>query len=224
MHQVLRVDTSRPLYSFTFDDGPDPDLTPLVLSALRRHRARATFFVVGENVLRFPALLRAIVADGHEVGNHTYSHRYLLKLDVAETMREITRTQHLVFDTCGVLPRLFRAPHGRMTEDQLGLLQNNYDLTPCYWSVDAKDWRDNNSEVIASRMIASVSNGDIVLAHDTIASSVMGSSAAIAALCEKGLSSVTVSELLCIGQSVPQPGPKAKHDDARRKQLLLTAV
>ncbi|WP_158515962.1 polysaccharide deacetylase family protein [Pararhodobacter sp. CCB-MM2] len=215
MHQVLRVDTAQPLYSFTFDDGPDPELTPFILSALRRHRARATFFVVGEKALRYADLLRAIAADGHEIGNHTYSHRYLVKLSVAEMMREITLTQHMVLDICGVTPKLFRAPHGRLTDSQLGVIHNNYDLMPCYWSIDAKDWRDDDSEVIASRMIEGVSSGDVVLAHDTIASSVVGSAAAIAALAARGLSSVSVSELLRCGGIVPQPRHKPENREAR---------
>lgn len=221
MGQIFRVQTSAPYYSFTFDDGPDPVLTPLILASLRQHGAQATFFVIGEKVLRYPDLVRAIVGEGHEIGNHTYTHRYLLKQYDSEILKEIIRTQHLVFDACGVEPTLFRPPHGRLTDHQLAMLMNSRAPRPCYWSVDAKDWRDQDSALLASRIIAAVSAGDIVLAHDTIEASVTGSAAAIVTLRERGLFSVSVSELLRHGSIMLQPRSQTRLDSTREEQVAM---
>ena len=117
MYHVLRVDTDRPYFSMTFDDGPDGALTPILIAALRELGARATFFVIGEKARRYPDLLRMIVDDGHEIGNHSYSHPYLLKLSDGDILRQIDRTQDAVFDACGALPKVSRAPLGRLNEE-----------------------------------------------------------------------------------------------------------
>ena len=196
MPQVLRIQTDEPFFSMTFDDGPDPEGTPIVLEALARIGARATFFVIGEKVLRHPDLVRAMVRDSHEVGNHSYTHLYFLKARDGEILRQIDLAQYAVFDACGVMPKLFRAPHGRVTQHQLAMLTYNRPVTPCYWSVDAKDWRDHDAELVTSRIIEATSQGDIVIGHDTLACSVAGSIAALQDLSDRGLSSVPVSELL----------------------------
>lgn len=101
----------RELY-LTFDDGPNPGATPLVLEALARESVPAAFFMVGEHVRRFPAIARAVAEAGHEIGNHTMRHRKLHRLGPRTIERELCEAHACIADTTGAPPRLFRAPHG----------------------------------------------------------------------------------------------------------------
>lgn len=201
MLSLLKVATSSPYFSITFDDGPDPRLTPYLLDVLDAHGARATFFVVGEKVLWSSAIAREIVARGHELGNHTYHHRYLMKCSSSEVQRQIDLTQEMIFDTTGARPRLYRAPHGRITEQHMMEVEHHQGLQHCYWSFDTKDWRDQDSELIACRLEDGAKPGEIVLAHDTFPTTVSAVAAALPHICSRSLQCVPVSELL--EQGVP---------------------
>ncbi|AXG82354.1 polysaccharide deacetylase family protein [Streptomyces paludis] len=155
---------SRPV-ALTVDDGPDPRWTPLLLDVLDAHRVRATFFVVGERAARHPELLRRILAAGHTLGNHTYSHpQPFAALPPARIHEEIRRTQRVVTDATGVTPALFRAPAGGWSRTVLGAAREQ-GLTPVDWSVDPKDWRAPPAARIA-RTVLRARPGDIVLCHD----------------------------------------------------------
>ena len=117
MYHVLRVDTDRPYFSMTFDDGPHGALTLFLIAVLREIGAHATLFAIGEKVWRYPEPLRMSVGDGHEIGNHSYTHAYLPKLTDGHIFRQIDRAQYAVFDACGALPKVSRAPLGRLNEE-----------------------------------------------------------------------------------------------------------
>jgi peptidoglycan/xylan/chitin deacetylase (PgdA/CDA1 family) len=162
---LTRVKTAEPLVALTFDDGPHPLYTPALLDVLARYGARATFFVIGEQVAAHPELARRIVAEGHALANHTWSHRDLPDLTRAERHREIRR--------CAVAlapygdARLFRPPHGRLD------LASRLDLAlaghlPVTWSAHAEDWRHHDATTFAERLRARVRPGSITLLHDAI--------------------------------------------------------
>lgn len=182
--------------ALTFDDGPAA-ATELVLDALGRHRIRATFFVVGRRIRGSEQLVRSVSAQGHEVGNHSWSHR--LRGDWLRDLGQLAVTSATIEQLTGVQPGLFRAPNGEYP-GQLLRTVSAAGLTAVGWDVDPADWRKPGHGVIVDRVLRGTQGGSIVLLHD--GPSVDGH--AIAAVLDellprltgRGYEFVTVSELL----------------------------
>lgn len=151
--------------ALTFDDGPDPRYTPAVLSVLREHDVRATFFVCGENASAHPEVLRAIAGEGHLIGNHSWTHRQLTKLGRRAMEAELTRTGAAVEDATGVRPAWFRAPYGAWNK-ALFELGARHGMEPLAWSLDTEDWTRPGAKVIADRVLKGADPGAVVLSHD----------------------------------------------------------
>ncbi|GIX05403.1 MAG: hypothetical protein KatS3mg114_1272 [Planctomycetaceae bacterium] len=151
--------------SLTFDDGPHPEFTPRVLSLLQRWEQRATFFVVGERVERYPELVRAVVAAGHELGNHTYHHTVAGELPLNEWLDEVDRTQRVLRDLVGYAPRWFRPPKGKLTaRGLLGLWRRG--LSVVLWSADPRDYLYHDRQTLQTAAPCVWDAGEIVLLHD----------------------------------------------------------
>ena len=202
-----RVETARPLVALTFDDGPHPVHTPRLLDILAEHRARATFYVIGALVRRYPEIVQRIVAEGHELGNHTWSHPTLSRLGNARFLGEIDRTQEIIFQTVGHVPVTMRPPYGAITMRQSSMLAQERNLPTVIWSVDPQDWRRPGPSVVARRMVSGAGPGAIILAHDIHAPTVRAIPEALNGLHARGLRSVTMSELLGWGQWGPRRRP-----------------
>lgn len=155
--------------ALTFDDGPDPVHTPRVLDRLAALDVRATFFVVGSKVAAYPDLVRRIVAEGHELGNHTYNHRYL-PLQRSQTVRdELARTDDAIARVTGSVPRLARPPYGgRSPRNVRAFARAGKQLV--LWDVNSWDWKGAPPADTAARVLARVRPGSIVLMHDICAS------------------------------------------------------
>jgi peptidoglycan/xylan/chitin deacetylase (PgdA/CDA1 family) len=161
------VTTDSPAVALTFDDGPDPRYTPQILAALRYYDVRATFCVVGENARAYPELIRAIVADGHTLCNHSWDHDELLGRRPADVIRaDLLRTNAAIRDAVpDARIAYFRQPGGAWTypvvavADELGLI-------PVHWTVDPSDWRAPGAAQIAWFVSTRVRTGSIVLLHD----------------------------------------------------------
>jgi peptidoglycan-N-acetylglucosamine deacetylase len=150
--------------ALTFDDGPDPEWTPPVLDLLGEHRARATFFLVGEKADRCPELVERIADEGHSVGTHTYSHVNLRKISPGRTRQEIRDAETVVQAITGARPRWFRPPYGAFSP--AGLWQTcRAGVTTVLWSVNPTDYKEESSERILAQL-GPLNNGDIVLLHD----------------------------------------------------------
>lgn len=166
------------LVALTFDDGPDPDWTPAILDILRDRHVPATFFVIGDNVLGQESLLQRIVAEGHELGNHSYSHPNFATLSDGETLFELNTTERLIEAYTGHRTRLFRAPYfgdaEPTTADELGpaLAAQNDGYVNVGLHVDPDDWALPGVDAIVQRTVAGVEasnaerSGRIVLLHD----------------------------------------------------------
>jgi peptidoglycan/xylan/chitin deacetylase (PgdA/CDA1 family) len=149
----------------TFDDGPDPDWTPCILDILAAANVRVTFFVIGRTAQGAAALVRRMVADGHEVGNHTYGHRHPWSMHAAAARREVRDGTAAIADALGRAPSLFRPPHGRIRRCMVEEAQLGGQRT-VLWSLSAIDWGPlGRAPGIAARLNA-VAPGDIVLMHD----------------------------------------------------------
>lgn len=195
---VAFVATDQPVVALTFDDGPHETRTARLLEILAREDVRATFFEIGRNVADHPDLARAVVAAGHEIGNHTQTHANLAKLDDLDAVRtEIVQSQTLIHETTGVAPRVFRAPflaHGPHVWTVLGELG----LPSITTRVATRDWSADTTREQIIETAASAGPGDIILLHTWPEKTLEAMPEIIARLRAKGLRFVTVSELLAL--------------------------
>jgi peptidoglycan/xylan/chitin deacetylase (PgdA/CDA1 family) len=177
--------------ALTFDDGPDSH-TDRILDVLADKGARATFFVQGYRVAMFPDQLRREVAEGHEIGNHTWNHKNLTTLKAKSIKLQIKKTNRAVEKLTGVTPALVRPPYGSVDDK----VKKHVGLPLVLWSVDTRDWETKNVKKILKHIKKETKPGSIILMHDTLAASGKALSRAIDILHEKGYTLVTVSELL----------------------------
>lgn len=158
--------------SLTFDDGPTSLRTPKLLDILREANVQATFFVIGQQAELYPELLRRAVAEGHVIGNHTYSHPPLFCfLMPAQLRREIERGQEVIERICGQRPRYFRSPVG-LRHPLLKLYLKQANLEYVSWRIRSFDTLSKRPEAVLNRIFRRVSSGDIVLLHDNAAAAV----------------------------------------------------
>jgi peptidoglycan/xylan/chitin deacetylase (PgdA/CDA1 family) len=194
----------RPQVALTFDDGPDPEVTPRVLDALANFGARATFFVIGRHLEKNPALGENMLWAGHELGNHSWQHSYLQNFfSATRHAADIERCSQLIRSLShSDIEPLYRPPVG-LKSPELARAAHARQLTIVAWSVHARDTFKHDPQVIASRVLSHIRPGDIVLMHDGHERDHHHRPALIAALPlilqglrERGLQSVPVRELL----------------------------
>ncbi len=175
-------------------------MTEPILEALGRHRARATFNVLGERVRGREKLLRRTVAEGHEIGNHAHCHERLAGRP-GEAFRQLRHTNAAIRDAAGVTPRVFRAPYGAVTRSVV-LAARLAGLVTVRWDVDPHDYETPGAEAIHRRVLRRVEPGSIVLLHDERKAREQTAVAVgwiVRDLGERGFELVTVSELLGLG-------------------------
>lgn len=152
----------------TFDDGPDPEITPQVLDLLSLYEVRAIFFIPGRRISRAPSLLVKIIKQGHIIGNHTFIHANDRQPGFFSYLEDIKKCQKMIFDLCGTPPRFFRPPGGVISFTTL-LASKLVGLQLMTWSLDVHDWQCKSKEdadIAAYELINTVKSGDIVLLHD----------------------------------------------------------
>lgn len=163
---LVRGPKSRAAVSLTFDDGPHPEYTPRLLDQLAEHRIPATFFLVGSEAERHPNLVRRIVRDGHQLGNHTWHHYPPSKVSPQALADEVQRTQELLQSISGVAPSLFRPPLGKLTLGKLARIWR-LGLGVVLWSFDPKDYQVESSAELISRLNRqTLRAGEVLLMHD----------------------------------------------------------
>ncbi|MET8338859.1 polysaccharide deacetylase family protein [Streptosporangium canum] len=179
--------------ALTYDDGPG-EYTGQLLDILARHHARATFFVIGQMVAADgPYTLRRMVSEGHEIGNHTWSHAQLTALSEAGIRGELGRTQGIVHHVTGRWMTLMRPPYGA-TGERVAAVARRKGLAQILWDVDTMDWRDRDSLVVAQRA-TTVTPGSVVLMHDIHSTTVEAAAQVLDLLALRGYTFVTLSEL-----------------------------
>lgn len=159
--------------ALTFDDGPNPFATPRVLDLLATHRARATFFLLGRHVKRWPGLVRRIVQEGHMVANHGFTHRRMHFAGPAEALVDLRSGTQAIIDACGVIPRHFRAPNG-FRSPFVAAAARRLGQRTVGWSVGDWDSARPGVRAIVYRTLSAVRRGSIVLLHDGDASNPLG--------------------------------------------------
>ena len=199
------VNVDGPYIAMTFDDGPHATNTPKLLDMAAKRHIKLTFFVLGECVEQNPAVLQREVAEGHEIGNHSWSHPNLAKLSDEAVRSQLQRTEDLIVKTAGVRPTLMRPPYGELTKRQRIWVNHDFNYKVILWDVDPLDWKRPGTGVVASRIIAGVRPGSIILSHDIHPPTIEAMPQVFDALLAKGFKFVTVSELLAMNKGGERP-------------------
>ena len=199
----VRVDG--PYIAMTFDDGPNEKLTPQLLDLLAAHHIKATFFVIGKNAVDHPEVLQRAVREGHEIGNHSWSHPNFGKMSDENVRRELKKTDDAITSACGVRPTLMRPPYGSITPHEKRWIHDDFGYRIILWDVDPLDWKRPGPEVVARRIVKETRSGSIVLSHDIHPGTIEAMPETLSELEAKGFKFVTVSELIAMARP---PGPR----------------
>jgi peptidoglycan/xylan/chitin deacetylase (PgdA/CDA1 family) len=193
---VARVDTAEKVVALTFDDGPHPLHTPQVLEVLERHHVKATFFMMGRNVERYPAVARQVLDRGHEIGNHSYSHPKLVLMSPRRVREEIERTDHLL-RSIGVSGEIyFRPPHAAKLVVLPYVLVQMKKLS-VLGDVDPEEWKRRPAAIMTESILRQVRPGSIIGLHDPLGSETLRTlEDSVTALAAQGYRFETVSELI----------------------------
>lgn len=185
-------DSSKKRIALTFDDGPHPEITKQILALLEKYNAKATFFMIGSRVQYYPGLVREVRENGHELGNHTWTHPVLTKMSPADIEKEYNSTEEAIIHATGEHSTVFRPPYGAINEEVRNII-------PCKsinWTIDTLDWKYHDSEKLFPMVKKALHNNAIVLMHDIHQSTADGLEPVLAYLQEEGYEFLTVSEIL----------------------------
>lgn len=180
-----------PMIALTFDDGPSI-YTSEILTELRENHAKATFFVLGRNVEKYPNVLKEISEYGCEIGNHTYNHQNLVELSLFELRKEISMMNKLIKSITHKRCTLFRCPGGHC-DSRTRILAR---MPIVMWSLDTLDWKTRDTQKTIDAVLNHVEDGDIVLMHDIHQPTITAAKIIIHDLTKRGYRLVTVSELM----------------------------
>lgn len=189
VHNKL-IDKEKKMIALTFDDGPNYN-TNKVLNVLEEHNVPATFFVLGSKIKGNEHILNRILSTGSEIGNHTYNHKILTRLEEENIKKEIDSTSNKIFEVTATYPKLLRPSYGIVNKK----IKELSDYPIIIWDIDTLDWKYHNSKRIAGRVLSKASDGDIVLMHDVYSSTSNALKIIIPELIDRGYTFVTVSEL-----------------------------
>lgn len=201
------VHVDSPYIALTFDDGPGKATTPRLLDMLAKRNIKVTFFVLGENAKDNPEILKREVAEGHEIGNHSWNHPDLSKKSDDAVRSQIQQTQDTVFQITGIKPKIMRPPYGAFTERQKKWAGEQFGLKVILWEVDPNDWKKPGPAIVAHRILEGTRPGAIILSHDIHAQTVDAMAEVLDGLQAKGFKFVTVSELIAMDHPVAKPSP-----------------
>lgn len=193
---VVHGDRSCNQVALTYDAGSGADGAEAILDMLKKHNLKVTFFLTGKWVEKYPDLAKRIADEGHEIGNHTYSHPDLTKIPDDEVLKQLADAEAAIRKVTGKESRpLFREPYGAFNEHERRLVRQAGYSYSIYWDVDTLDWQFPGVETLVSR-IMKATGGSIVLMHMNVVDTATASDQAIPQLQAKGYSIVKVSELL----------------------------
>lgn len=178
--------------ALTFDDGPHPKYTKLLLDGLAQRGVVATFFVVGKNIPSNEALISRMEQEGHLIGNHTYDHVKISDLSAEQACEQVERTSALVREITGKDTEFIRPPFGAWNKG----MECSFTMIPVLWSIDPLDWTTQNTALIKERILKEAQEGDIILMHDYYQSSVDAALDVVDALLAQGYEFVTVDRLI----------------------------
>lgn len=190
--ELMEQSQAHPEVALTFDDGPSPKYTPLLLDGLKERNVQATFFLLGKNVKENQELVQRMQAEGHLLGNHTYNHVQLNKIPETTARQEILKTNNEIYEATGKYPEYMRPPYGAWKKN----MELCVEMLPVFWDIDTLDWKSQNVDAILKAAGEEPEDGSIILMHDEYQTSVEAALLLIDRLKEKGYEFVTVDELI----------------------------
>lgn len=190
--ELMEQGQAHPEVALTFDDGPSPKYTPLLLDGLKERNVRATFFLLGKNVKENQELVQRMQAEEHLLGNHTYNHVQLNKIPETTARQEILKTNNEIYEATGKYPEYMRPPYGAWKKN----MELYVEMLPVFWDIDTLDWKSQNVDAILKAAGEEPEDGSIILMHDEYQTSVEAALLLIDRLKEKGYEFVTVDELI----------------------------
>ena len=179
------------LVALTFDDGPSPITTPILLDKLKEKEVYVTFFVLGNMMRNNPDIAKRAREEGHELGSHTMRHQNLIRIPAQAAEADINESKAVFKDVIGKMPTLTRPPYGNFN----GTVRSTAGTPLIMWSVDTLDWKNRNVDAIVAAALNSVRDGSVILMHDIYNTSVDAVPVMIDRLRESGYEFVTVSEM-----------------------------
>lgn len=185
--------------ALTFDDGPKAELTERVLDVLAKHKAKATFYILGRSIAGNEEILKRQVAEGHELGNHSWTHDNLTEISQEQLQHEIHHTQEVIKNITGVTPKTLRPPYGAYNAN----VAHVSNMPLINWNVDSDDWRHRNVRSNVNTVMSQATSGSIILMHDVHQESVDAVEEIVVKLKQKGYQFVTVTELIGEQNLVP---------------------
>ena len=208
------VHVDEPTIAMTFDDGPHATLTPKLLDLLAARKIKVTFFVLGECVEQNVDILRRAAREGHEIGNHSWSHPQLNKMSDEAVRSQLRRTDDLIKSVTGKRPTLFRPPYGAITARQKKWIHDEFGYQIILWDVDPLDWKEPGPATVANRILKETRSGSIVLSHDIHRGTVEAMPSTLEQLAAKHFKFVTVSELIDLATPEPPKAPTVRKGTA----------
>ena len=182
---------SRKAVALTFDDGPNPNTTPVALELLKKYNAKATFFMVGRSVAGNEDIIKQVVAEGHQIGNHSWSHPLLTKVSLEEAKRQINDTTEALKKASGQDVHIMRPPYGGINPTIQAAVNQSFIL----WDIDTLDWKNRNTASIMKE-VRKAQPGSIILMHDIHQTSIDALPSVLQYLTEQGFELVTIDELM----------------------------
>jgi peptidoglycan/xylan/chitin deacetylase (PgdA/CDA1 family) len=204
------VHVNGPYIAMTFDDGPSEKLTPELLDILAAHHIHATFFVIGQNAAAYPEILQRAVREGHEIGNHSWSHPAFARMSDEKVRAELQKTDDAIRSALGGRPVLMRPPYGSITSRQKRWIQDEFGYRIILWDVDPLDWKRPGPAVVMNRIVKETRPGSIILSHDIHPGTIKAMPGTFDELQAKGFKFVTVSELIAMGSPATTTPPGAE--------------
>ncbi len=178
--------------ALTFDDGPHPVYTPMLLEGLRKRGVKVTFFLMGSAVEKYPGIVEEIAEDGHLIGNHTFHHVSLENADDHMIEKEVLSANALIEEVSGQYPQFIRPPFGQCSDQ----IENKAGMICVLWNIDPLDWCTPDASKVVQRVLADARENGIILMHDQYKTSVLAAFTIIDELQKEGYEFVTVDEIL----------------------------
>jgi peptidoglycan-N-acetylglucosamine deacetylase len=196
---INEIHTSQRIVAITFDDGPNPLYTPQILEIFSEAKAKATFFMIGEQMKKHPEVVKQVAEQGHEIGNHTFSHPMLSQLSIDDCLAEIEQSEKLAEELAGRKPAVFRPPYLDYNQDTVSILQQKgYPMIGAL-NLEALDWEQPGVEHILEKSRDVVKGGGILIFHDGFgdrSQTIEAVRMLVSELTSQDYQLVTVSELL----------------------------
>ena len=186
------ADAVKKKVALTFDDGPDPDYTEMLLDGLKKRNVKATFFLLGKQAEAYPDIVKRMHKEGHMIGNHSYDHVNLANLSKTDAAKQIRMTSEAIHKITGEYPQYLRPPFGN-EPPECSCAKN---MMTVLWDVDPLDWCCGSSSTVIEKVVKAVEEDDIILLHDASESSVEAALGIIDALEKQGYEFVTVDEVI----------------------------